>query len=145
MLHGLLGDRKSLIQGTSMTREIITTKNAPAAIGTYSQAVRIDGIIYISGQIPLDPNTMDIVSTEIREQIIRVFDNLSAIAKAAGTTLDNVAKLNVYLTNLDHFPLINEVMAEYFQQPYPARAAIGVSQLPKNALIEMDAIIHLKD
>jgi len=128
-----------------MTREIITTKNAPAAIGTYSQAVRIDGIIYISGQIPLDPNTMDIVSTEIREQIIRVFDNLSAIAKAAGTTLDNVAKLNVYLTNLDHFPLINEVMAEYFQQPYPARAAIGVSQLPKNALIEMDAIIHLKD
>ncbi len=128
-----------------MTWEIITTENAPVAIGTYSQAVRIDGIIYVSGQIPLDPNTMDIVSTEIREQIIRVFDNLSAIAKAAGTTLDNVAKLNVYLTNLDHFSLINEVMAEYFQKPYPARAAIGVSQLPKDALIEMDAIIHLKD
>ena len=128
-----------------MAREIITTKKAPAAIGTYSQAVRIDEIIYVSGQIPLDPNTMNIASPGIREQIIRVFENLSAIAEAAGTNLDKVAKLNVYLTNLDHFPLINEVMAEYFQQPYPARAAIGVSQLPKGALIEMDAIIHLKD
>ena len=128
-----------------MAREIITTKKAPAAIGTYSQAVRIDEIIYVSGQIPLDPNTMNIASPDIREQIIRVFENLSAIAEAAGTNLDKVAKLNVYLTNLDHFPLINEVMAEYFQQPYPARAAIGVSQLPKGTLIEMDAIIHLKD
>lgn len=126
-----------------MSREIISTDNAPAAIGTYSQAVKIDNTVYLSGQIPLDPNTMKLCSQDIKEQIIRVFDNLDAVAKAGGGSLADIAKLNIYLTDLKNFPLINEIMADYFQQPYPARAAIGVSELPKAAQVEMDAVMCL--
>ena len=126
-----------------MAREIIQTDNAPEAIGTYSQAVKIDNTVYLSGQIPLDPKTMELVTGDIRAQITRVFDNLSAVATAAGGSLADVAKLNVFLTDLAHFPVVNEVMAEYFSEPYPARAAVGVAALPKGAEVEMDAVIVL--
>ncbi|NKB37386.1 MAG: RidA family protein [Gammaproteobacteria bacterium] len=128
-----------------MSREIISTDNAPAAIGTYSQAVKIDNTVYLSGQIPLDPQTMELCSNDIREQIVRVFDNLDAVTRAAGGSLADIAKLNIYLTDLKNFPLINEIMADYFQQPYPARAAIGVSELPKASQVEMDAVMCLSD
>jgi reactive intermediate/imine deaminase len=123
-----------------MTRQIISTPNAPAAIGTYSQAVRCGDTIYMSGQIGLDPATMQMVEG-IDAQIVRVFDNLKAVAEAAGTTLDAVAKLNIYLTDLANFAKVNEVMARYFNQPYPARAAVGVKELPRGALVEADAIL----
>lgn len=126
-----------------MTRRIISTNLAPGAIGTYSQAVMADNIVYLSGQIPLDPSTMELVGTDVREQIRRVFANLAAVAGAAGGTLADAVKLNVYLTDLADFPLVNEVMPEFFTAPYPARAAIGVSQLPKGAKVEADAILHL--
>ena len=126
-----------------MSRKIITTNKAPRAIGTYSQAVQTDNIVYLSGQIPLDPVTMDIVNGDFRAQISQVFTNLSAVAIAAGASLNEIVKLNIYLTNLDHFPVVNEVMSEYFREPYPARAAIGVSRLPKDAMVEIDAILHL--
>lgn len=126
-----------------MSREIISTNNAPQAIGTYSQAVKIDNTVYLSGQIPLDPKTMNMVAGDIQEQITRVFDNLSAVALAAGGSLNDIAKLNIYLTDLAHFPLVNEIMATYFDEPYPARAAVGVAQLPKGAQVEMDAILIL--
>jgi reactive intermediate/imine deaminase len=128
-----------------MPREIIATDNAPAAIGTYSQAVRVDNTVYLSGQIPLDPKTMTLCSDEIAEQVDQVFRNLQAVTEAAGGSLADIAKLNIYLTDLQHFPLINEIMANYFQQPYPARAAIGVSELPKGAQVEMDAVMCLAD
>lgn len=127
-----------------MTRKIISSDKAPAAIGTYSQAVRIDNTVYLSGQIPLVPETMSIVSTDISRQIQQVFNNLAAVAGAAGGSLDDIAKLNVYLTDLDNFAVVNKIMAEYFQEPYPARAVIGVLALPKQALIEIDAILHLQ-
>lgn len=123
-----------------MSRQIISTPNAPAAIGTYSQAVRSGDTIYLSGQIGLDPATMQMVEG-IDAQIVRVFDNLKAVAEAAGTTLDAVAKLNIYLTDLANFAKVNEVMARYFNQPYPARAAVGVKELPRGALVEADAIL----
>jgi len=126
-----------------MSRKIITTNKAPSAIGTYSQAVRMDNIVYLSGQIPLDPVTMHIVNGDFRAQISQVFTNLSAVAIAAGASLNEIVKLNIYLTNLDHFPVVNEVMSEYFREPYPARSAIGVSRLPKDAMVEIDAIMHL--
>ena len=126
-----------------MPREIIATDKAPAAIGTYSQAVKIGPTVYMSGQIPLDPATMELVDGDMRAQIERVFDNLRAVAQAAGGELRDVAKLNVFLTDLSHFPLVNEVMATYFTQPYPARAAIGVAALPKGAGVEMDAVLVL--
>lgn len=126
-----------------MQRTIIKTENAPEAIGPYSQAVRIDRTIYLSGQIPLVPKTMELVQGDMRAQVNQVFDNLSAVATAAGGSLADVAKLTIYLTDLSHFPLVNEIMAEYFQQPYPARAAVGVAQLPKGAEVEMDAIMVL--
>lgn len=126
-----------------MPREIISTDNAPQAIGTYSQAVKVNNTVYMSGQIPLDPANMELVSGDIAVQIRRVFDNLSAVAKAAGGGLADVVKLNVFLTDLGHFPVVNEIMAEYFQQPYPARAAIGVAALPKGAEVEMDAVLEL--
>lgn len=126
-----------------MPKEIITTADAPAAIGTYSQAVRVGRTVYLSGQIPLDPGTMELVGPDPRRQIRRVFDNLTAVARAAGGSLADVVKLNVYLTDLGQFPLVNEVMAEYFAEPYPARAAIGVAQLPKGAGVEMDAVLEL--
>lgn len=127
-----------------MSREIISTPNAPAAIGTYSQAVKIGSTVYLSGQIPLDPDSGELVQGEIATQIRRVFDNLSAVAAAAGGSLEDVAKLNVYLLDLAHFPVVNEVMAEYFSQPYPARAAVGVAQLPKGAAVEADAVMALR-
>ncbi len=128
-----------------MSREIITTPDAPGAIGTYSQAVRVGRTVYVSGQIPLDPRTMELVGPGPREQIDRVFENLAAVARAAGGSLADVAKLNIYLTDLGQFPVVNEIMSRYFEQPYPARAAIGVAALPKGAGVEMDAVLELSD
>ncbi len=126
-----------------MKREIISTDNAPQAIGTYSQAVKTGNTVYLSGQIPLLPETMELVEGDISTQIKQVFDNLAAVAQAAGGSLADVAKLNIFLTDLVHFPTVNEVMATYFAEPYPARAAIGVASLPKGAEVEMDAILEL--
>ncbi len=126
-----------------MKREIIQTDLAPQAIGTYSQAVKCGSTVYLSGQIPLVPETMELVQGEAEAQIRRVFDNLQAVARAAGGDLDQVAKLNVFLIDLGNFPTVNQVMAEYFNGPYPARAAIGVAALPKGAEVEMDAIMEL--
>lgn len=126
-----------------MSRVSIHTDAAPQAIGTYSQAIRVGQTVYLSGQIPLDPATMEMVSGDIEAEIHRVFHNLQAVATAAGGSLDDIAKLNVFLTDLVHFPVVNKVMAEYFQQPYPARAAIGVKELPRAARVEMDAIMQL--
>ncbi len=126
-----------------MAREIIHTDNAPQAIGTYSQAVKVGNTVYLSGQIPLVPETMEMVGGDMEAQIRRVFDNLAAVAEAAGGSLADVAKLNIFLTDLGHFPLVNEVMASYFQQPYPARAAIGVASLPKGSAVEMDGVLEL--
>ncbi|MHB8746949.1 MAG: RidA family protein [Gammaproteobacteria bacterium] len=123
------------------TRAIISTDRAPKAIGTYSQAVRVGNTVYLSGQIPLVPATMELVQGDMAMQIRRVFDNLQAVAEAAGGSLADVVKLNVYLTDLSHFPLINQVMVEYFTEPYPARAAVGVAALPKGAAVEMDAVM----
>jgi reactive intermediate/imine deaminase len=125
-----------------MSREIIRTDQAPQAIGTYSQGVRVGSTVYLSGQIPLVPETMEMVQGDIEQQIRRVFDNLQAVAKAAGGGFAEVVKLNVFLTDLDHFPVVNQVMADYFSEPYPARAAIGVAALPKGAAVEMDAIMQ---
>ena len=126
-----------------MKKEIISTDKAPQAIGTYSQAVKVGHTVYLSGQIPLVPETMEMVEGDMEAQIRRVFDNLQAVANAAGGSLADVAKLNIFLTDLSHFPLVNQVMAEYFDQPYPARAAIGVASLPKGAGVEMDAVMEL--
>lgn len=126
-----------------MAREIIQTDQAPQAIGPYSQAVKVDDTVYLSGQIPLDPKTMELVEGDIEVHIRRVFDNLRAVAKAAGGDLKDIVKLNIYLTDLGHFPKVNEAMAAYFDQPYPARAAIGVAALPKGAAVEMDAVLML--
>jgi len=128
-----------------MTRKIVRTDLAPQAIGTYSQAVRVGETVYLSGQIPLVPDTMELVVGGMETQIRRVFDNLQAVAQAAGGSLADVVKLNVFLTDLGHFPLVNQVMAEYFSEPYPARAAVGVAALPKGAQVEMDAIMVLGD
>lgn len=121
----------------------INTQLAPEAIGTYSQAIRCGETIYLSGQIPLDPNTMQICSEDIKLQINQVLENLLAVCEAAGGTFANIVKLSVYLTDLSHFPLINEAMSRYFSEPYPARAAIGVSALPRGAQVEMDGIMVL--
>ena len=126
-----------------MAKEIISTDQAPRAIGTYSQAVKCGGSVYLSGQIPLIPETMELVEGDIEAHIRRVFDNLQAVARAAGGSLADVVKLNVFLTDLAHFPIVNQVMAEYFSEPYPARAAIGVAALPKGASVEMDAVMDV--
>ena len=126
-----------------MAREIIKTAAAPVVIGTYSQAVKTGNTVYLSGQIPLAPKTMQMVEGDMSAQIRQVFDNLQAVAAAAGGGLADIVKLNIYLTDLGHFPLVNEVMARYFQEPYPARAAIGVASLPKGAAIEADAVMVL--
>ena len=128
-----------------MPREIIKTDHAPAAIGTYSQAVKVDRTVYLSGQIPLDPATMQLVDGGMEAQIRQVFDNLAAVARAAGGSLADTVKLNVFLTDLGYFALVNQLMAEYFQEPYPARAAIGVAALPRGAQVEMDAVLALND
>ena len=124
-----------------MAKQAIQTKDAPAAIGTYSQAIRAGNTIYLSGQIPLDPKSMQLVTGDTRAEIARVFDNLAAVAKAAGASLDNAVRITVYLTDLKNFALVNEVMAEYFKEPYPARAAIGVAALPRGAAVEVDAVL----
>lgn len=126
-----------------MSREIIRTDQAPQAIGTYSQAVKCGNTVYMSGQIPLIPESMALVDGPIETQIRRVFDNLQAVANAAGGSLADVAKLNVFLMDLGNFAAVNQVMAEYFTEPYPARAAIGVAALPKGAAVEMDAVMEL--
>jgi reactive intermediate/imine deaminase len=126
-----------------MTKTAISTSNAPSAIGTYSQAVRCGDTIYVSGQIGFDPQTMQLVEG-IDAQVKRVFENLKAVAEAAGGSLDDAAKLTIYLTDLGHFAKVNEIMAAYFRQPYPARAAIGVASLPRAALIEADAILVMR-
>jgi reactive intermediate/imine deaminase len=126
-----------------MPRTTIQTAQAPAAIGTYSQAVRVGDTVYVSGQIPLDPATGQMVEGGIEAEIRRVFDNLAAIAAAAGGSLAHVVKLTVFLTDLSHFPKVNEIMATYFQAPYPARAALGVAALPKNARVEMECVLSL--
>ncbi|MDN5848525.1 MAG: RidA family protein [Nitrococcus sp.] len=126
-----------------MSREIIRTDNAPRAIGPYSQAVRVGETVYLSGQIALDPGTMELVTGGIAAQTRRVFDNLRAVCEAAGGDLARIVKLTIYLTDLRHFAQVNEVMSEYFRAPYPARAAIGVAALPREAAIEMEAIMSL--
>lgn len=127
-----------------MTRKIIQTERAPAAIGTYSQAVQVDRTVYLSGQIPLVPQTMELVQGEIASQVRQVFSNLQAVVEAAGGQLQDMVKLNVYLTDLANFPVVNEVMGEFFQQPYPARAAVGVAALPRGAEVEVDGILELR-
>jgi len=126
-----------------MSRQNINTDKAPQAIGTYSQAVRVGDTVYLSGQIPLVPETMALLEGDAEAQIRRVFDNLQALAEAAGGSMADLVKLNVFLTDLANFPLVNRVMTEYFREPYPARAAIGVSALPKGAAVEMDGVLVL--
>ena len=124
-----------------MSKNIINTDKAPQAIGTYSQAVRHQGLVFISGQIPLDPVSMEIVPGGIEAQIRRVFDNLAAVCTAAGGSLDDIVKLTIFLTDMGHFPQVNTIMGQYFTAPYPARAAVEVSALPKGVSVEMDAIL----
>ena len=126
-----------------MSRKIIHTDKAPKAIGTYSQAVRAGDTVYLSGQIPLDPASMELVSGDIEKEIRRVFDNLKAVAEAAGGSLAQAVKVTVYLTDLANFAKVNEVMAQYISEPYPARAAVGVAQLPRGARVEIEAILYL--
>jgi reactive intermediate/imine deaminase len=126
-----------------MTRQIIQTSRAPAAIGTYSQAVKVGPTVYISGQIPLDPATGELISGDIDAEIERVFNNLSAIAEAAGGDLSKAVRVTVFLTDLAHFARVNEIMARFFPEPWPARAALGVAQLPRGARVEVDCILHL--
>jgi len=126
-----------------MPKEPIHTPKAPAAIGPYSQAIRAGSTIYLSGQIPLDPKTMELVKGDIRAQTRQVFDNLAAVSEAAGGSLANAVRLTIYLTDLANFPVVNEIMAEYCKEPYPARAAIGVAQLPRGAAVEIDGILVL--
>ena len=124
-------------------KEIINTDKAPAAIGTYSQAVKVGKTVYLSGQIPLVPETMEMVEGDFSANVRRVFDNLIAVCEAAGGSLQDIAKLNIFLTDLSNFATVNTIMAEYFEQPYPARAAIGITQLPKDAEVEMDGVLEL--
>ncbi len=122
-------------------KAVIHTDNAPAAIGTYSQAIKVNNTVYLSGQIPLDPVSMQLVDGDMLAHIRRVFDNLSAVCEASGGSLKDIVKLNIFLTDLGNFALVNEVMATYFVEPYPARAAVGVASLPRNAAVEMDGIM----
>ena len=126
-----------------MTKKAIHTDDAPAAIGTYSQAIEVNDLVFLSGQIPLDPATMEIVDGDFEARARRVFDNLSAVAAAAGGTLDDVVKLTVFLTDLGNFATVNAVMEDYFRKPFPARAAVGVASLPKGVDVEADAILFL--
>jgi reactive intermediate/imine deaminase len=126
-----------------MSRQTIHTSNAPQAIGPYSQAVRAGDTVYLSGQIPLDPATMQLVSGDIEAEIHQVFKNLKAVAEAAGGSLGNAVKVNVFLTDLGHFAKVNEIMATYCTQPFPARAAVGVSQLPRGARVEIECVLYL--
>lgn len=126
-----------------MSRNIVHTDKAPAAIGTYSQAVRHDKLVFLSGQIPLDPDTMELVAGDFEARARRVFDNLKAVVEAAGADMGQVLKVNIYLTDLANFPTVNTVMADYFDEPYPARAAVGVASLPKGADVEAEAVLGI--
>ncbi|MDH3510358.1 MAG: RidA family protein [Gammaproteobacteria bacterium] len=126
-----------------MTKKAIHTEDAPAAIGTYSQAIQVGNVVYLSGQIPLDTETGELIEGDIRVQIEQVFKNLQAVAEAAGSSLQNAVKITVYLTDLNNFSAVNEIMAAYFEEPYPARAALGVASLPRGATVEADAILVL--
>ncbi|GGX67947.1 RidA family protein [Saccharospirillum salsuginis] len=126
-----------------MNKSVISTDQAPAAIGPYSQAIKMGDTVYLSGQIPLDPESMTLVEGDISAQVHQVFKNLTAVCEAAGGTLQDIVKLNIFLTDLSHFGTVNDIMTEYFKQPYPARAAIGVAELPKGAQVEMDGIVGL--
>ena len=127
-----------------MSKEIISTDKAPEAIGTYSQAVKVGNTVYVSGQIPLIAETMVLIEGDIAEQVRQIFRNLAAIAEASGGSLEDFAKLNVFLTDLGNFSIVNEVMTEFFQQPYPARAAVGIATLPRDAQVEVDGIMSLE-
>jgi len=142
-LEPALQSRFTTTVANKMTRKTVHSDKAPKAIGTYSQAVRAGDLVFISGQVPFDPATGELVTGEIEVHIRRVFDNLKAIAEAAGSSLADAVKLNVYLTDLKHFPIVNQVMAQYFSEPYPARAAVGVAALPRGAQVEMECILHL--
>ena len=122
-------------------KQAITSERAPASIGVYSQAIKIGNVVYLSGQIPLDPASKELIQGDIAEQVVRVFENLKAVAEAAGGNLDSIVKVGVYLIDLADFPVVNDTMKKYFKQPYPARTTIGVTALPKNALVEVDAIM----
>jgi reactive intermediate/imine deaminase len=126
-----------------MSRQIIHTERAPKPIGTYSQAVKAGNVVYLSGQIPLDPATMELVSGDFDAQVRRAFDNMRAVVEQAGGTLDQVVKLTLFLTDLAHFPKVNEIMATYFNEPFPARSTVGVSQLPKGARFEVECVLYL--
>ncbi len=128
-----------------MTREVIRTDTAPQAIGPYSQAVRVGNTVWVSGQIPLVPETMELATGDMREQVTRVLENLKAVCEASGGGLDDIVKLTIFLTDLQHFGLVNELMQQYFSEPYPARAALGVASLPKGAGVEMEAILVLPE
>lgn len=128
-----------------MSKTIIHTDNAPKAIGTYSQAVKVGNTVYMSGQIPLVPETMEMVSDDFAEQTQQVFTNLKAVCEAAGATLNDMAKVNIFLTDLSNFATVNEIMAQHFDQPYPARAAVGVKELPKGAQVEIEGVIYLPE
>jgi len=142
-LSAAFGLTRTSIGADKMSRKIIQTDNAPKAIGTYSQAVRAGDTVYLSGQIPLDPKSMELVSGDIEKEISRVFENLKAVAEAAGGSLAQAVKVNVYLTDLANFAKVNEVMAKYISEPYPARAAVGVAQLPRGARVEIEAVLYL--
>ena len=126
-----------------MKKTVITTDRAPAAIGPYSQAVRVGDTVYLSGQIPLKPDGSGLADGDMEAMVCQVFDNLQAVAEAAGGSLNDIVKLNIYLTDLSHYPLVNDLMTRYFQEPWPARAAVGVSSLPRGAAVEMDAVMSL--
>lgn len=126
-----------------MAKTIINTEHAPQAIGTYSQAVKVDNTVYLSGQIPLLPESMEIVEGGIEQQVEQVFKNLTAVTEACGGALSDIVKLNIYLTNLEHFPLVNQIMSNHFEEPYPARAVVGVAALPKGSEVEMDGVMVL--
>jgi reactive intermediate/imine deaminase len=126
-----------------MSKQIISTPHAPAAIGTYSQAVRVGNTIWVSGQIPLDPATKELIKGDVEAQVRQVFENLKAIVAAAGASFDDVVKATVFLIDMSHFAIVNKVMAEYFREPYPARAAVGVAALPRGALVEVECIVAL--
>ena len=130
-----------------MQKHIISTDKAPQAIGTYSQAVHVTGgsTVYLSGQIPLVPASMEMIEGGISEQINQVFKNLTAVCKESGGNLNDIVKLNIYLTDLNNFPVVNEIMAQYFDEPYPARAAVGINELPKGAQVEMDGVMVIKE
>ncbi len=130
-----------------MQKQIISTDQAPQAIGTYSQAVHVTGgsTIYLSGQIPLVPETMEMIDGDISTQINQVFKNLTAVCKASGGNLNDIVKLNIFLTDLNNFPIVNEIMAQYFDKPYPARAAVGINELPKGSQVEMDGVMIIEE